>query len=358
MSYTSKSGRRPDEYASKSAHSQIIRDPSVQAFLRQCRLPARSEEVKLAEQHSVAYKPVAHNPIRHIIAVDGGYDHITIREGFPSATICFFQLGALTFSVADLESLSQQPFIDPEDIARLKQIQRMKFVMPIRNVALQGQGTLTDSVRFAVYRFFQQRMADGCLMESLRWLIFQEFDNPKSEWHLSSCPLCDSRQIPLRRDEMTNRYTFVCEDCQGKIYLTDVLRLHERIDDELGAGEILAYTITSIEQFILVHLIRLILNLKPGLLEEILFIKDGPLAFFGPTLNIQRPMRALIQYLFENYNLYLTGLEKSGSFVEHADEIADELEKGTALIVDNDYICHYVLPGVGELSRPYGSSTY
>jgi hypothetical protein len=157
---------------------------------------------------------------------------------------------------------------------------------------------------------------------------------------------------------MTSRHTFVCEICHGEIYLTDVLRLHERIDDELGASEILAYTITSIEQLLVVHLIKLILSLDPGLLEEILFIRDGPLAFFGPTLNLQRPMRALIDYLFRNHNLCLVGLEKSGGFVEHADEIANNLERGSVLILDNEHIRQYVLPGVGELHRPYGSSTY
>jgi hypothetical protein len=68
---------------------------------------------------------------------------------------------------------------------------------------------------------------------------------------------------------------------------------------------------------ILVHLIPTVLRTKPALLEEILFIKDGPLAFFGQTANMHQPMRSLVMFLFERPDLYLAGLEKSGAFVEH-----------------------------------------
>jgi hypothetical protein len=89
-----------------------------------------------------------------------------------------------------------------------------------------------------------------------------------------------------------------------------------------------------------------------------LFIKDGPLAFFGQTANMHKPMRELVKFLFENYNLFLAGLEKSGPFVEHADEIADQLDYGSALILDNDYIYNYIIPGKSDPSNPYGRTTY
>ena len=68
-----------------------------------------------------------------------------------------------------------------------------------------------------------------------------------------------------------------------------------------------------------------ILRTKPALLEDFLFIKDGPLAFFGQTSNMHQPMRALVKFLLARHNLYLAGLEKSGPFVEHADEIRRDL---------------------------------
>ena len=157
---------------------------------------------------------------------------------------------------------------------------------------------------------------------------------------------------------MTANHTFTCDSCGGEIYLTDVFRLHEAVDDELGAGGILGYVTTTVEQIILVHLIRLILKTKPAMLGQVLFKKDGPLAFFGQTANMHGPMRELVKHLLDYNDLYLAGLEKSGSFVEHADEITGKLDPGTVLILDNDYIYRYVLPGKADPANPYGRTTY
>jgi hypothetical protein len=358
MGYTSRRGRRPNEYASKSAHGHVIQDAAVQDFLAHCNIPKKAGEVKLSEHLSVPFEPVADNPIRHVIAVDGGYNEEPVQKEFPSATVCFFQFGALIFSMADLEQLDDQPFIDPDDIAKLKRIQRLKLILPVRNVALKSEGSLTRSVRRAVYEFFCRSMDDGQLIKTLRWFLFQEYAGGVASWTLASCPECEARSIRLLRAALTRANTFACPECKGQVYLTDVFRLHEVVDDELGAGEILGYMMTTIEQMIIIHLIRAILRTKPALLEEFLFIKDGPLAFFGQTANMHQPMRALVKFLFERHNLFLAGLEKSGAFVEHADEIADLLESGSVLILDDDYIYRYVLPGKGVSKYPYGSNAY
>ncbi|MHB1424098.1 MAG: DNA double-strand break repair nuclease NurA [Gemmataceae bacterium] len=329
----------------------------MQEFLAGCSLPKRAEEVNLSEHLSAPFEPMADNPIQHVIAVDGGYNEVAVQKEFPSATICFFQFGALVFSVADLEQLDDQPFIDPDDIAKLKRIQRLKLMLPVRNVALKSEGTLTASVRKAVYDFFCRSMDDGKLIESLSWFLFEQYGGGVPSWTLASCPACKTRSLPLQRSAMAKDHTFSCTECGGHIYLTDVFRLHEVVDDEHGAGEILGYLTTTIEQMILVHLIRTILRTKPSLLRHFLFIKDGPLAFFGQTANMHQPMRALVKFLFDRHNLYLAGLEKSGAFVEHADEIANLLADGSILILDDKYIYRYILPG-GAPANPYGSSTY
>jgi hypothetical protein len=358
MAYASKYGRRPTEYASKSAHSQVVNDPSVRAFLENCSLPKRADEVSFSDHTELPFEPVSDNPIRHVIAIDGGYDEVMVRSEFPSSTMCFFQFGALIFSVEDLEDLEEQPFIDPDDMSKLKRIQRLKLVLPIRNITLGDESTLTDSVRLAVHDFFRQKVDDERLADTLRWFVFQEYGPKVSEWNLASCPICDARNVRLQRSLMTANHTFTCDSCGGEVYLTDVFRLHEAVDDELGAGGILGYVTTTLEQIILVHLIRLILKTKPAMLGQILFIKDGPLAFFGQTANMHRPMRELVKYLLDHNDLYLAGLEKSGSFVEHADEIIGKLDPGTVLILDNDYIYRYVLPGKADPANPYGRTTY
>src|SRR6185503_20447087 len=127
MAYTSKKGKRPQEWASKSAHTHVIKDAAVQAFLGLCDVPKKAVDVNLEDDRAVDFRVPVINPIHHVIAVDGGFTEVPVQIEFPSATICFFQFGALIFSIEDLEELEEQAFIDPDDMAKLKRIQRLKF---------------------------------------------------------------------------------------------------------------------------------------------------------------------------------------------------------------------------------------
>jgi len=62
--------------------------------------------------------------------------------------------------------------------------------------------------------------------------------------------------------------------------------------------------------------------------------------------------------LLKKYNLFLAGLEKSGAFVEHADEISARLKPGEILLLDNDYIYKYIIPGKADPDKPYARTSY
>lgn len=358
MAYSNKYGRRPMENASKSSHSHIIRDPAVQAFLANCELPKLAADVVLPAGHLFDFEAPASNPIKHVIAIDGGYTEVAVRNHFPSSTMCFFQFGALVFSLDDLKEIEQSKFIDPADMAKLKNIQRLKLALPVRHIRVGDEPTLTHSVRRTLWEFFSQSIDGTSLSDTMRWLIFQEYlPTPASEWKLASCPHCSAKKVPLLRKAMTPSNKMACPECSQTIFVSDVMRLHEAIDDELGAGGILGYVTTAIEQIILAHLIRLVLESKPDVLKQLLFIKDGPLGFFGQTANLHKPMRRLVSYLFVKHDLYLVGLEKSGSFVEHAHEIHELLKPRQYLLLADDYIYQYVLPGKAPQDA-YGSTSY
>jgi hypothetical protein len=56
--------------------------------------------------------------------------------------------------------------------------------------------------------------------------------------------------------------------------------------------------------------------------------------------------------------LNVVGLEKSGPFVEHAIQIEDRLRPGSVLLLPNDYIYRYIIPGDPNGADPYGKNTY
>jgi hypothetical protein len=364
MAYGSLHGRKPLERASKISHSNIINNPDVQAFLTGCAVPRPAEHSTIEALLQDVPMPT-NQTIRAVVAVDGSYRETAIRNEFPSAVITFFAFGPLLFKLEELRKLDKQPFIAPEDLAKLKNIQRFTLVLPTRNISREGQ-SLKASVRSSLHDFFI-KSSDGekPLIEALRWIIFRgwkQSGNP--QWVIPTCPNegCTRQQIVLTPDSANEQ---ACTTCGAPIYMIDALRLHERVDEEQGAGGITMYVMTMLEHIVLVHLIKALWELKPDLLQEILFIKDGQLAFFGQTAPLSKPMRELAEYLGLREDqpgqpplLNAVGLEKSGPFVEHAIQIESQMRPGTVLLLSNEYIYKYIVPGDPNGPDPYGSNTY
>ena len=359
MSYGNEHSNKPFERASKISHTNIINDPYVKEFLGKCKIPPFYDDIDDNDVNFLTLGELSSNPIKNIIAIDGGYTDVKVKENFPSSTIAFFQFGALFFKYQDLAELKEKPFINPDDFSKLQNMQRIKLVIPTKGIVLDGENDFISSVRKSIYDFFCSQIEEEGLIKALKWLIFEEYknDNKKDKWHLSTCPCCGDG-IDILYNKIGKDYVIECPKCHDKIYLTDILRLHEAMDNELGAGGILGYLTTSIEQIILVYLIKQILDLKPGLLSQTLFVKDGPLAYFGQTANLHKPMRELINYLNNNYTIYLVGLEKSGAFVEHAVQLSEKLLPKQFLLLGNKYIYKYIIPGNEKKDEPFASSSY
>lgn len=362
MSYSA--GRRPMEGASKTSHRHVIQDETVKQYLSEVAPRVKPGDIDMSQHTLVDYQECVDNPIKSFMAFDGGYQEIVVEPGHPSAALCFFQFGALYFRRDDLDALKTAPFIDPDDMARLRQMERLKLVLPLRNYVLAAESSITHSIRRTLQRFFAApREGDAkSMLDTLRWFVFRQY-LPAAQQHptytLSQCPHCQERVDLVAAQLNPTTFSMPCSNCSQELLLIDVLRLHEAIDDELGAGQIMGYVTTAVEQLVLVHFIRIILTSSPALLKEIFFFKDGPLGFFGQTANMHKPMLDLIAFVqTHHHSLFLVGLEKSGAFVEHAKEISHLLKPGQVLLLDNDYIYKYVTPGKANNTQPYAYTSY
>ena len=113
MGITSRSSK-PSEWASKINHTHIINDSYIKAFLGKCVLPRDSYDIDRVDFNvAETLDSSIENPIKYILAVDGGYTTVDVKKNFPSAQFAFFQFGAVLFKTADLEKLSEKPFIFP-----------------------------------------------------------------------------------------------------------------------------------------------------------------------------------------------------------------------------------------------------
>src|SRR5262245_29984919 len=269
MGYSSRSERRPFERASKSSHHHVINDAEVQKLVERCWLPAKADEVSLDKV--LTDQVQVDNPIEAIIAVDGGYTEVVVRKEFPSATIAFLQFGALLFKTKDLADLSVQPFISPEDMAKLKNLERIKLALPIKNLRFkEGSRTLSETIRRTIFEFFcNQKLEGSGLIETFAWFLFKRFHTNRAvedqRFNLAQNPHARGEGVDLIETEMQD-YCFKCPRTGNEIFLTDVFRFHEVIDEERGAAGILGYLTNVVEQLIIVHLIRTLLNHQPSML--------------------------------------------------------------------------------------------
>jgi NurA domain. len=355
------------ERASKISHGNVIANPMVQAFLDSCTIPRQAEHAVL-DSMLVDVPDLTQQHIRAVVAVDGSMRETPVQTQFPSASVTFFTFGPLLFHLDALRELDREPFIAPEDLVRLKNIQRYSLVLPTRNVSRNGM-SLRDSVRRTLHEFFVTSHAgDEPLATTLRWVIFREWTHGgEKSWAIERCPNpgCDNSPILLTP---ATRNEFPCGRCGQTIYLIDVFRLHERIDEEMGAAGISSYVLTLLEQIVLAHIIRAVWQMKPVMLRELLLIKDGPLAFFGQTAPLSKPFRELASFLGDQPDpadnsrrlslLNVVGLEKSGAFVEHASVMDSHIREGSVLPLTNDYIYRYIVPGDPNSPDPYGKNTY
>src|ERR1700732_5280330 len=103
MGYAQFKGRKPFERASKIAHSEILNNPDVQAFVEGCTVPSEPEGGDLENLQTPLPKPAPR--IVAVIAVDGGMTEAAVRRKFPSASITFMTFGPLLLDLKDLAAL-------------------------------------------------------------------------------------------------------------------------------------------------------------------------------------------------------------------------------------------------------------
>ena len=277
--------KRPPEYASKSSHSSIIKDKSVIDFLGRCTFQTRDSEDVLEDIIILDYDAGGYNPIKRVMAADGGITEVSVQESFPSTTISFLQYGVSYFEMGDLIELDKLEFIGSDDISKLNNFNIFHFVLPTKNIRLKDCENIKDSFRQVLYEhFLNVDVDDYNLMDTLVWFMFREYNQSKKRNFVSiQCPHCPTN-ANLYKSAM-NEYAFKCPHCGETIYLTDVLKIHNSVMED-SASSIQKPLSLLLEQFLLVHYIRICLEINPNILNETLFIRDGPLAFFGDLSNL------------------------------------------------------------------------
>src|SRR5262249_48938433 len=161
-----------------------------------------------------------------------------------SASITFITFGPLLLELKDLGALDDQPFIGPEDMARLKKLSRFSLSVPTKAVRAKGAARFSVGVRSTIHEFLFGTQRE--LGTALQWFLFRGWLPPSQmqAWEVPRCPDTPNCASGAFRFEPSGPTEMVCGKCGQTVFLSDALRLYERIDDEQGAGGIMSYLLT------------------------------------------------------------------------------------------------------------------
>lgn len=301
--------------------------------------------------------------VRWALSFDGSYQEVATRPAYPSTRVGYVQIAGVLAYLDRLAEQGRQSLVDPAAVKAAAQESLFSVVMAGSNVCREDMDSVRNSWRADVYELFRDYLIEGqsLLDILLRVLRMGDRTTNAGDVILARCTAtfnCTGERIAVPREGTT------CRICQGRLFPTDILRIHEEVQ-ELNANETaLGRLMNSLEHMALLCYLNYLLERQPRVLASVAFVIDGPLALFGPLAPIKRDILLYLQFMAQqlkarNYGLpVVLGIEKTGQFADHAQEIASYLPNGTLMRLPDRYIYERIVATRPEAQSTFGRDTY
>jgi hypothetical protein len=352
------------EYAHYQPLKRIVESERVQQLLRRSRILDRST---LPLQATPKPPPEPTTPLPSLIlAIDGSHAEVDVRNGYPGAKVGYCSVASVIMNLAEVERLDAIRPINPIDFRKTEDPSSDATALPGCNVITRDHISASDSFREAVFDLLHDAIVDeednARLLATYQSLLAYK---PTDEIACPYAHLDCKEQVRIG----TNVGTCPCRR-RKPLLPTDALRIHERFNDDSGTnGEAFGLVMQVWERLLLVHLLRCFEQRQwLARLSDVAFFLDGPLAVFGPPAWLSAAICKELQRINEKVraetgsDLILVGIEKSGNFATHFEEI-DKREDGsqhfqpaTYFLPTDKYIKERVI--YSDSLKRYGADTY
>lgn len=293
------------------------------------------------------------------LAIDGSYVVEQIRDGLPSVLYGFAQAAAAYVDLAAMETQAAARFVDPYEIERAVNTALVTLDLPVAGAYTREGVGIATSWREAIDDLFRKKKIQVNRMdETLLDLLFLLYGRPGAPASRVpvNCPTED-----CQKDVLVPSAGVECTACNGWLYPTDTLRIHEEVGEEGSNQSALGRLMSVVELLVLVGLSTLLWEQsRYDLLPGTLLIVDGPLAMYGPPAKLRAWALDYFQSMAAatpGYAPYLCGLEKTGAMVDFARQLArhDIIRPGELLVCDQDVIARVTN---ATNVQAYGKETY
>ncbi|PWT83859.1 MAG: hypothetical protein C5B58_05785 [Acidobacteria bacterium] len=352
------------EYAHYQPLKRIVESERVQQLLRRSRVLNASTTTQRATPKT---PPNADPTVASlVVAIDGSHAEVDVKNGYPGAKVGYCSVASVVVNLAEVERLDNQRPVNPVDFRRTEAPSSDASAMPGCNVITRDHISAKDSFREAVFELLHDAIVDE--EDSTRLLAtYQTLLDFKPPGTIA----CPYSHLGCNRDVTVTANLTTCScELRKPLYPTDALRIHERFNDDAGTnGEAFGYVMSVWERLLLIHLLRCFEQRGwIDRLQTIAFFLDGPLAIFGPPAWLSAAISRELHRLNELFrgrvsnDLVIVGIEKSGNFVAHFEEI-DKQEDGSQFFPPGSYFLptdSYIKERVifSDSLKRYGADTY
>jgi hypothetical protein len=353
------------EFAGYRSIRRLVGADAVQQLLKRAKIAAPNSDQ--SNPTPIPAPAPATEPPAFVVGIDGSYNEVPVKNGYPGAHVGYCTVASVLINLRLIDELDDERPVDPQLFRKTEEAATVDAALPGSNVITRNHTLARDAFREALFDVLHDKIVD----EEDRTRLLDTYEalltyKPQGRGQL--CPydhLGCERHLPIPAGN-TN---CPCDKAYA-IYSTDALRIHERFSHDGTNGEAFGLVSEVWGKVLLVHLLRCFE--RQELLERLgrlAFVLDGPLGVFGPPAWLSAAISAELKRINGLYrkktgtDLLILGIEKTGTFVTHFDEI-DQTEKPgvprfepkTYLMLTDRYIKNRI--SLSDSQKRYGVDTY
>lgn len=326
---------------------RLISNKKIEELKSQIRIRNNSGEIDWAGKTIHANELELSNwQPKLLIAIDGDYSKSIVENGYPGAEIGYITVSTVVILLDKVRELEKSQFIDPKKFRETEQPTSLDSLYVGCNVVLDGEDTAKSSMRKILYNDLKEKRVfkdTETLLETYEYLLKQRpGGNP---------PKCPHDGCEQDIEYKSGEYT--CRFCNGKLYSTDALRLHELLNPSGTSGEMYGQIMETYKKLQLIHILRSFEQHSKyfSLLRDVAFFMEGTLAVFSTASWLAIPIRSELARINSKAkeelqtDLIILGVERTGNFVNHfqaidtkKDGTDENFPKQSAFLLNNDYI--------------------
>lgn len=355
------------EFATYKPLRRLVESERVKNLLGSYEIRDKADQRESLQILNPLQIPISNWIPKQIIAIDGSHAEVEIKNGFPGAEASYVTVASVILDLGKMIELDQHRPVDPKKFRTVERAASIDCALPGCNVVYQGEKSAKDSLRRAIFEVFSsvKMLSDGeSLLDTYEVLLKHKPTSQRSQ----KCPYED---CPNDQDYERGNGQYTCQcNLSRKLYCTDALRIHERMNPAGTNGSIFGEIMQVWETIWIVHILRSLESKKwLSSLRRLAIVVDGQLAVFGQPAWISQAIYCELSRINTivkksiGQDILLIGVEKTGTFVEHFEDL-DRQEDGSfgafptqsvGLLTD-DYIKKNII--FSDSTQPYGKATY